>query len=322
MKASFTYISFFYLCQIPYLLVQCVPLASLFASSSVMYRLSVSNEMTAMLTFGYSPKRLLGPLVFCGFIVTGGTFSLSEFLVPISSKQARYITKVVFEGKKHSFLNKTNWSRSDRTFYSYDSYKPEKKVFNGLKIINLDENFRLLEVKRIKGAVYREKSSSWVFNQVEVLSFTEADDFFVTKEFIKREKGHLPVSPDLLKIERRSIQELALSDLSSIIKRNKESGMSLLEVYIAFHTKLSHLGVSFLFCFAGFPLAFLASRRRETLKSFFSIIFLGFGYWLLFSFLRAVLLTGVLDVGVGVWASNMILFSYLFYQIRKVLKEN
>jgi len=80
-------IFWFYIYQIPYITLQCAPLAVLFSSSRCLYNLSTSNEMTAMLSFGYSPRSLLKPLFVCGLIL-GVFFSLlTEFIIHKTSEE-------------------------------------------------------------------------------------------------------------------------------------------------------------------------------------------------------------------------------------------
>lgn len=319
-NAEATYIFLFYLCQTPYLIVQCSPLASLASSALVMYSLGRSNEMTAMLSFGYSPRKLLYPVLCCGFIVLIGLFFFSECIVPISSRKAHYITKVIFEDKPYSFINKTYWSRNDLNFYSYSFYNPEKKTFNGLKIISIDESFRLKKVEEIEKAIYLEKERVWDFRGIKQFSFLKTQDFLVVKKEFAHRVGRLPVSADILSVERRQLQELSLSEISSIIDRNKESGMDLLEIYVIWHIKIAYLFVSFLFVFCGFKLAFISERKKDTMMVFFSLIVLGLAYWFLFSLSRAAILSGFIPSYLGAWIANFFLACYLIFQTKKSVK--
>lgn len=316
-NSDFKSILLYYLCQIPYLVVQSAPLATLFASAIVMYQLSVSGEMTAMQSFGYEPRKLLGPMAASAFLMVFFFFLTSEWLAPYFSTKAHYISKVIFEGKKHSFLNKTKWSRDRGSFYSYGSFDPDSRIFYQLKVVKLDQEFQVTEIKKVRKALFLEDISRWKFVDGETLYFERGETFSVSSVKFKEKLSTLPISPDLMKIERRFIRELSLYELSRIMNRNKKNGMDLLEVNLAFHSKLAHLVVAFLFSFAGFPLAFLAQRRRETLGHLLSMVFLGFGYWLLFSLLRAILLSGALSVPAGVWGANAVLSFYIALRIKK-----
>lgn len=316
-------IFWFYLYQVPYVALQCAPLAVLFASALGLYHLSTSNEMTAMLSFGYSPKSLLKPLLACALILGGLLGLLSETIIPKSSERVQYIRKVRFEGKKNSYINKTNWSRDGLSFYSYAYYLPKKKKFLELKILSLDEKFRLKKVEKIAKAFYKEKEKKWVLSGIETETFDYTKgEFRVNKKFTQRKTTNLPISPDLLKVERRLLQELSLGELEGILGRNKESGMNLLEIKMAWHTKLAHLALSLVFIFGGFPLAFLHERRKESVFIFLKLLGVGFSYWLLFSLFRAILLTGAVPIALGSWAPLSIVSSYFIFQLRKTLKAH
>ena len=312
----------FYFYQLPSLAIQSAPIASLAASGFTLYSLGVSNEMAAMLSFGYSPARLLRPLFCSGLIFLSFLFFLSEFVVPESSKKVQYLKKVVFEEKKHSFINKTKWSRENNTFYSYTAYDPKLKRFYALKIIHLDQNFHLQRVEEVKQANYLEKEKLWRFSGVKNYQFIRNKEDFSIKESKKETRlAKLPISADLMKVERRHLRELSLKELSSILERNKSNGMNLLELHIAWNTKLAYLSVSFLFVFGAFPLAFRFGRRKESVFDFASLLILGFGYWLLFSFLRAVLLSGSINVIVGSWLPNFLLVLYLSFRIQRTITK-
>lgn len=314
---------FFYFYQIPYIALQCAPLAILFASALCLNHLSTSNEMTAMLSFGYSPRSLLKPLFICALILGVLLTLLSELVIPKSSGHVHYIRKVFFERKPSSHINKTQWSRDDYSFYSYSQYISKKKKFFGLKILTLDKNFRLLKVEKISKAYYREKEKKWLLIGTKTQKFHyDESNFHVEEQFEKNKKVTLPLSPDLLKVERRLLQELSLGELESIILRNQESGMNLLEIKMAWHTKLSHLMLSLIFIFGGFPLAFLYERRKESIFIFLKLLGVGFSYWLFFSLFRAAILAGVLSVPLGSWTPLGIISSYFLLQIRKTLKQH
>jgi lipopolysaccharide export system permease protein len=321
--ADATSIFWFYIYQIPYIILQSAPLAVLFSSSICLYNLSTSNEMTAMLSFGYSPRSLLRPLFVCGLILAIFLSFLSEFIIPKTSEEVQYIRKVNFEGKKNSYINKTNWSHNDSSFYSYAHYIPDTKKFLDLKIITLNKNFRLEKVEKIAKASYEENKNIWILQDIHTETFHhEEKEFYIEKKFSAKKQITLPISPDLLNIERRNLQELSLEELDGILERNKESGMDLLEIKIAWHTRLSELALCLVFIFGGFPLAFLRERRKESIFIFIKILGLGFAYWLLFSLFRAIILTGALPVFIGSWAPLGIISSCFFFQVQKTLKAH
>ena len=77
-------IALFYLTQLPFILVNWIPLAMLLGLLYVLTRMSRRNEVVSMLTAGVSLPRILLPLIGVGLLTVAATMALNYSLAPHS----------------------------------------------------------------------------------------------------------------------------------------------------------------------------------------------------------------------------------------------
>ena len=87
----------YFLWQMPYYLLQVIPMAMLLGTLLAMQRLSGESEITAMKAGGISLARIVAPLLLVGFIASLVALAVQEMFVPFANDKAAYVRQQAIE---------------------------------------------------------------------------------------------------------------------------------------------------------------------------------------------------------------------------------
>jgi len=87
----------YFLWQMPYFLLQVIPMAMLLGTLLAMQRLSGESEVTAMKAGGISLARVVAPLLVVGFVLSLVSLALQEMFVPFANDKAAYVKNQAIE---------------------------------------------------------------------------------------------------------------------------------------------------------------------------------------------------------------------------------
>ena len=87
----------YFLWQMPYFLLQVIPMAMLLGTLLAMQRLSGESEVTAMKAGGISLARVVAPLLVVGFVLSLVALALQELFVPFANDKAAYVKNQAIE---------------------------------------------------------------------------------------------------------------------------------------------------------------------------------------------------------------------------------
>lgn len=76
---------------IPQFLMYTFPFSSLTSASMVIGSLSSNNEILAMRSCGISPRRILLPIILVSLVISGITFCVADYLIPLTAQQYRKV---------------------------------------------------------------------------------------------------------------------------------------------------------------------------------------------------------------------------------------
>ncbi|MBV9298035.1 MAG: LptF/LptG family permease [Verrucomicrobia bacterium] len=99
---AFESIAQFYLVQIPFIIVNQLPLSVLLGLLYVLTRMSRRNEIVSMLGAGLSVPRLLLPLILIGLLLTGTSTVLNYELGPKGQWASAFMLEEIIKGKSKS----------------------------------------------------------------------------------------------------------------------------------------------------------------------------------------------------------------------------
>lgn len=312
-----SYISIFkmHFCQLPYLFTQFAPLASLGSSVYVFYNLGHSNEMTSLLSFGYSPYKLLVPTFIAGLFFTLVVVFVSEEVVPTATEASREIRHSLEKRELTSHIKNQDWFRNERIFYSYSSYNPQTKVFQNFYVVSIDEDFKVSEVKKCKRVYYYEPEKSWHGFDVETTQYSKMGEHSTQTTF--QEQIKINVDPQKLLSKQKKEDGTSLVKISKQITNKEKTGTNSIGLIATWHAKLAYMLSSLLFAFCGFNLIFVnTQRRRKTVLVFLPYMLLAIIYWSFFITFKSLAEAGEINPIVGGWTANILLVLYIITQLQ------
>jgi lipopolysaccharide export system permease protein len=161
---SFRAIAQFYLTQIPFILVNWMPLGVLLGLLYVLTRMSRRNEIVSMLSAGMSVPRVLSPLIILGLLLTGICTALNYELGPQGSNST-YLLDELTKGKSKQSLLEANIfvNRKDHRLWFIQSMNVKTEEITNVQVIQQDEQGDIQSKLYAQRVSYDSMRKVWVF---------------------------------------------------------------------------------------------------------------------------------------------------------------
>jgi lipopolysaccharide export system permease protein len=314
-KPKAAYIIQFYMYQLPTLMVQALPIASLLGSVTCMVLLSRTNEITAMRAAGMGPLHIGAPIAIGGIILGVLSFGLGEFVAPLASKKMRYVQEVLIEGEAPGRISEgSRWLRQGANLYYFDEYDPVSGRLTNVRIIETGLNFRPKQAIEALYAEHQNQTGDWKLSGIKVIYFNPNG----TIAFTERRESQveiIPVEPKKLQKERRKPGEFSLSELNDIIGRGHSSGIDVSKYEIDLHFKFAFYFAAFVVCLVGLKFGYRSERSVETARGIILAIGIGMSYWFIHNASRALGTRGTVPPVIAAWMANLLVLSVASYEI-------
>ncbi len=307
--------------QIPFILVQAMPLAALMSVLFSLGRLASSNEIVAMRAGGVNFYHLLAPYLAMGIFISTGAFLLNEFLVPYTNQRTEEIRKIDIEKQPQSInllRNNVAVRGQNNLFYHVDVFEGKTNTMRGVQLYELSQTAPYFK-KRIdaRSAVWR--GERWVLQNGYERVFDAEGREIVSRPF-KEKLIDVAEKPDVFLREKKEARHLTLRQLIRHIETLRSSGADV-------NTELVELNLKFSFPFANFILMLIAvpfgwsmSRRSGVVGSFSICIILAITYIILLQFGHALGTNGKLSPLVAAWIANIAFLGIGIGMVAKVQK--
>lgn len=316
------YVIQFYLYQLPTLMVQGLPIASLLASVVAMVLLSRTNEITAMRAAGMGPLQIAAPIVIGGLILSMTSLIVGEFVAPKTSQKMRYVQQVLIEKRNPTEMQAgTQWLRKNNRLYHFDDFDPLSKKMAGIRIIETGLNFRPKKTVEAASATYNHDTGFWKLAGVRVLHFNPNGTLAFTE---KKEalSAFIPVEPQKLKRERRKPNELSIFELNDVIAKGTESGADVSAYTVEMHIKFAFHFAAVVVCMIGLKFGYRSERTVETARGVLLAIAIGISYWFILSSGKALAKRGTIPPPVGAWLANVVIFGIGSFELWRTRQSN
>lgn len=304
-----------YVYQLPNLIAQALPIASLLASVITMVLLSRTNEVTAMRAAGMGPSRIGLPIIAGGLILCVASVFIGEWLLPRSAAKLHYVEEVQIQrGSETQIAEGARWLKTDNILYNFRDYDPITNVMTVVKAIEMGENFRPKRSIEARLATYRAEFDDWLLEDVQILYFWPKGTISYSEE---KEVMPLkiPVEPTKLKRERRLPNELSLQELTDVIGKGSVSGADVQAYRVDFHTKLAFHLAPLVVCLIGLKFGYKSERTMETARGVLLAIAIGMSYWFILNAARALAKRGVFHPIPAAWLANVVIFTISMFNI-------
>ncbi|MBC7660405.1 MAG: LPS export ABC transporter permease LptG [Chitinophagaceae bacterium] len=302
-----------YLYNLPNLIAQSLPIASLLASVVTMVLLSRTNEITAMRAAGMGPFRLGLPIIVGGALVSLVSLCIGEFVQPKASARMHYIDDVqIARGSDTQVSEGARWLKSGNTLYNFRDYDPITNVMTGIRVIETGENFRPKRSLEARLATYRPDVKDWLLEDVKVLYFWPKG----TLSYSEKKQVlpvSIPVEPAKLKKERRVPAELSSQELTDAIRKGDDSGKDIQAYRVDFHSKIAQYFAAFVLSLIGLKFGYKSERTMETARGVLVAVFIGVSYWVIMSSVRTLAVKGIVPPVLAAWVANVVIFGISIY---------
>lgn len=165
----------YYLSMTPFIIMHTAPIAGLISVIYVISSMNKHDEITAMRAAGIPILRIMIPFICMGLAISITIFAVSEKLLPLSMKNAKFIKENYIE-KKDTPLNKklisnaALYGKNDRLIFM-KSYDPDENIAKGITILQQDKNGNV--TKKTSAQEGRWTGTAWDLSNILVY---ELDD--------------------------------------------------------------------------------------------------------------------------------------------------
>lgn len=293
----------YYLFFIPYIVVLTLPVATLLSTVFTVGTLSKDNELVAMKALGFSLYSVVASLIIVGFLVSLGSFIISEGIAATANKKKAEISRQYLSKSRSSKRNIRNIQIQEppNKIVSMDLFEVGNKTGKNIKIETF-EGSKL--ISRIDSPEIYYENEKWfivtgyerIFEGESELARSIQEARFFDFQFTPKEIMMTQIRPD----------EMNFNELKHFIFRIRQSGGEVYRWLTDYYLRISFPLNNMIIVLFSIPLAY--NRRKKSLA-------VGFGLSLIVCFV----FFGMIKVGqtlgqnghispmIGAWAGNGIM---------------
>ncbi|MGO9056777.1 MAG: LPS export ABC transporter permease LptG [Candidatus Binataceae bacterium] len=290
--------------RLPLVVSQLLPIACLTGVLLAFALLNRSGELLAFQGLGISRLELAAPVLVVALMVSLLDFGLSETVVPVATRQARYLYAVeikhgVLEGV---FAFRRLWLRPRDGFLTVERYdgRNPPQLF-GVTFFQMSPDQRLMEVHEADAAVWDGKQ--WRLTNVRRLRLDDSGGVTAVSE----PSFQIAFKPADFILVRQDPEEFSLSELNHYIRSLRRKGLApggyLVDRDLKYATPLACLIMAAL----GVALSIDPLPRHLSLGRSFGLgTAIGFGYWVALGFTSSFGHSEVIPAWLAAWLPNAV----------------
>lgn len=291
--------------NLPLVIYQLIPVATLMATLFTLNTLNRTNELTALYSVGMGLARIATPILISVTVISVAAFFLADQVLPRMLQKRNYVEYVEIKKRPGLYSTvKTNkiWFRTENILFNIKTLNPDGKA-QGITLYYFDPSWNLTQL--IAANEVEMKGNLWDLKKGLVTLFAAESSFPLTKSF---DVKTITMNEDLKDIQStaNSSEIMSLSELSRFIDRNKEAGLETLRYEVDYHAKFGFAFAGLVMSLVGVP--FSVSRTRSGGIFINLVICLGvaFLYWVSYSSSLTLGSHGVLPPVVAAWGPNIL----------------
>ena len=318
-EAAFKYYLLYPLINLPVVIANSLPMATLLATFATIGGLSRTSQLTAMMSSGISFLRIGRPLFYAGAILSVLVIIGNLWLVPWSSRETNFIRKTEIPGKEQKeAVARDIYFRDGNRIISATSAFPSRELIVGLTVIEFNDDFlpvRRIQAQRAKYAIEGrwnlEKAVEWGF-----VPETRAISYFREHKSLKFDLQREP--SDMVQLWDRP-EDLPVSELNRLTSKLKNEGYDPRAYQVEVEMRYAKAAIPLIMVLLGIP--FALQRGRNASFSFgvvVSLIIFAI-YFILYAVFAVFGAIAILPPVVAAWSANVLMAligSWLFLRIQ------
>lgn len=295
----------FLLYEIPFVVVQVLPVALLLAVLITVGLMNRHNEIVALRSCGVSVYRTMAPVLMLGAASSLVLFAMAEFLVPLTIGHANRIWhREVQRSTAVSSREKNIWIRGDRTIIHIRYYHPRERKVYGVTVNRFEDGFVYSGRLDAASGVYDE--GVWRLSDVVAQRFSGDAPPSVAFEAVRTvDLGIVP--EDLSEVARKS-EEMGIVALARYIDKIQSEGYEATAYRVDWMNKLAFPLVCIIMSLAGVGIAVRNALREGLAVSVVFGVAVAFLYWVFHSFCLSLGYGEMLPAAVAAWTANVVFF--------------
>lgn len=302
-KASTAAIARAFAYKLPLVVAQVAPLAVLAGALLGLSLLARGNEFVALRACGVSLWQILAPLALLALLLSVATFAWNETLVPVTMQRWHQVWNQEIKHRKAAtiFTGREFWYRGEAGFYNVERIGVRRQTLFGLTVYQLGADFRPQRTIHVGSATWRE--NRWELNEVRTLDFGPDG----VREYLGPPAAFtLPESFDDFRVVSVEPEEFSFRTLRMQIASLRAKGIDVSESLVDLHLKLALPAASLVLMLVAVPLVAQGTRVSGMTAALGFGFGLGFSYFILLAFCRALGQSGALPPLLAAWTANAV----------------
>lgn len=299
----------------PFMMIQMIPLATLFATILSLANLHRTKQTTALLTAGTSFYRIIRPLIISGMILFFMVLIYNNTVVPRATLRASQMNRQ-FRNRSERFMNiRLYMYGKNNAIYSVQQFNSQTDTIDGLNIIYRDKEGVIIKRIDADSAQWLPEEKKWDFSKLSIRIF-ESNRQASIKEY-ERHIMELPETPVDFGKESREINQMTMKESWRHIMRLKHGGAQYGKEMVEFNWKISFPFGIIIMILLGAPLSTMTSKNILITSALFS--FLGaIIYYILLTMGFTLGKNEMLNPLLAAWLGNIIFMGVIYILFRKV----
>jgi LPS export ABC transporter permease LptG/LPS export ABC transporter permease LptF len=295
---------FFFL--IPSAMLLCIPMSVLLAILILFGVLEKGSEVTAMKAGGWSLYRIALPVFLLALLVCGGVYFMQDYFLPYANiRQDALRDKIKNRPPQTTSKQKWIFGQSEKRIYNYDYLNPDKDIFVGLNVLDVDLHERAINRRIWASQATILGDGTWQLENGWVRDFRSSGQGFRT---FTKEIFPFPEPASYFKKGLFAPQEsakLTYLDLRKYIEYLRKAGYNATELQVQLYMKISFPLSCFVMALLAVPFSFFMGKRG----AFFGItasVAIAIMYWGIFRVFEQMGAYGMLSPELAAWSPNVL----------------
>lgn len=289
-----------FLLRAPQVVTEVTPVAMLAGALVGLGLMARHREFVALRACGVSSWQVLRPLVALAIVVSTSTLAWNELVVPYSARRWHEVwNHDVKKNDRSVFAGRQVWYRGAAGFYNIERANPRRQTLLGLTIYQLGDGFRPARVIMAPRATW--DGQQWRLHDAETHEL-DPDGIRVTHE---APAGFtLPETLDDFSVAELEPEAFGYRMLRRQMQVLQEKGVDTSESWVDLYLKLAFPAAAVIMVLVGVPLAIRGASTKSLPAAIAMGFAVGFSYFMLVGFARALGQSGALPPLVAAWAAN------------------
>jgi len=308
-EANFLQVTFYYILQIPYLLVILSPLSVIISALFVTSSFGSTNQFQAIQISGISGKRAILSLLTAGLIISFSTLFMDNTLVYKMNHLSYQLKEQSFTGIFESKIQRNIFIAVPPEYIFYIRSLNSREGIMSDVLIYKNSSPSVLTCAR-EG---RWKEGVWVLYQ--------GRDYILNGEIEERvfNRKILPITkkPDYFTRKYFPPERMNISELTHYIEEYGRGGFNIQDLETELQFKISSPFANFILMLIALPLGIMLKKGGKGASLAVGLL-MSFGYYELIAFFKALGKSGVMEPFLAAWLANILFVIAGIYLVHKM----